>query len=332
MKKTLLLFGATALLVNTASQAQTSITNSSMETWRNIVVATSPTLDLMAPDNWFGIDSLIAGVAPFAAIANVSITPQKMLYKSPDFYEGAFSAEVRTKKLGDSIGNIGGVVTNGIIGINLATAMGGDIGNAITYSGGTNVTGDVSKINAWVKTALANVDNSTIAVMAMKNSGDTGILVASGNMVVAANTNAFTNVEVPLTQIIPGESPDRIIVIFTSSDMSDSVKTEENTMYVDGVTYTMGSTGITRVISEANNVSVYPNPASGSVNFELNRNEKPENYELMIVDMNGRTLSTQQLNSQITKMDISNYASGIYFYNLRNVKNNKLENGKFIVK
>jgi len=328
MKPKILFLSATALfMAGTVSQAQTVIAGSDMETWRE----TNATLSLEAPNDWNSVDSLINALAPFAGIAGITITPQKMLYKSTDAYEGTFAAEVKTQNFGDTLGNIGGILTNSQISVNMQN-LGGDIMDAIGYNGGTNVTGNVAKVNAWVKTDAANTDNSTMSVMAIKNSGDTGIIVAEGNFIIPKETTTYTNVEITLQQIVAGETPDRLVVLFSSSDMEEPMATENNSLKVDDVTYTMATTGITKPLFEATNISVYPNPAKGRISFQLNANEKPENYALTVMDMNGRILSTESLKNQTTTQSISNYASGTYFYNLTNVKSKQMETGKFIVK
>lgn len=332
--KVLLLSTASLIMAFSSTQAQTAMANSDMESWHSIFVLSSPTLGLTAPTNWYCIDSLIAGIAPLAGLAGITLTPKKMLYKSSDAYEGSFAAEVRTQKISDTLlGTVGGVLSNSQISINLAQAIGGNILGAITYKGGTNVTGNVSKINAWVKTDSANMDNSTITAMTFQNSGDTGIIVAQGSVMVPKTTTTYTNIEVPLQTVLPNVTADRLVVLFTSSDMSSSTApTVGNSMKVDGVTYTMIPTGITNPIFKANNLAVYPNPASGVLNFELNANEKPENYALTIMDLSGRIISTENLKQQITVKSITRFASGTYFYNLTNEKSNKMETGKFIVK
>lgn len=334
--KVLLLSTASLIMAATStSQAQTVMTGSDMESWHSILVITSPTLGLTAPKDWHCIDSLVAAIAPLAGIAGVSISPKKMLYKSSDAREGSFAAEVRTKQITDTLmGTVGGVLSNSEIGINIAQALGGDLLSAISYNGGTNITGNnVTKVNAWVKTDSANMDNSSITVLAIKNSGDSGIVVAQGFLSVPKTTTEYTNLEVNVQTILPGQNPDRLVVLFSSSDMSAAgSQTVDNSLKVDGVTYTLTPTGITKPLFEATNMFVYPNPAQGVINFELNANEKAENYSLTIMDLSGRIISTESLNQQTTVKNISTYASGSYFYNLTNVKNFKMETGKFIVK
>lgn len=333
--KVLFLSTASLILGATSSQAQTVMADSDMESWHSITVFTSPTLGLTAPKAWHCIDSLIAGIAPLAGIAGVTLTPKKMLYKSTDAHTGSFAAEVRTKKISDTLmGTVGGVLSNSEIGINIAGALGGDILSAISYNGGTPITGNnVTKVNAWVKTDSANTENSSITAMAIRDSADVAIVVAQGFLSVPKTTTEYTNLEVELQTLLPGQNPDRLVVLFSSSDMTAmSSPTVDNSMKVDGVTYTTTPTGIAKPIFEATNLFVFPNPAKGIINFELNANEKAEIHTLTIMDLSGRIISTEKLNEQVTVKDIASYASGAYFYNLTNVKTHKMETGKFIVK
>lgn len=69
-------------------------------------------------------------------------------------------------------------------------------------------------------------------------------------------------------------------------------------------------------------VNVYPNPGRGVVNFEYKLAGLNENVELFIVDANGREVyqyAKRFLGSgpQLTQVDFSNFASGMYFYRLK---------------
>lgn len=72
---------------------------------------------------------------------------------------------------------------------------------------------------------------------------------------------------------------------------------------------------------------VYPNPAIGKIQFEL---DLENNADLIIYDMNGLKVSSLNLlNDQY--VDISNYESGVYFYVIT-TENQKVSIGKFIKK
>ena len=61
---------------------------------------------------------------------------------------------------------------------------------------------------------------------------------------------------------------------------------------------------------------VYPNPAQNYLSVQSEQGHVMSG-ELTIVDLNGRVISTQNMNAAFTRMDISNLASGIYVLQLR---------------
>jgi hypothetical protein len=66
------------------------------------------------------------------------------------------------------------------------------------------------------------------------------------------------------------------------------------------------------VAAEVRDVMVYPNPASGTLNFKLD-NELSRVYDWKIVDQRGVTVLDGNLRSNFHKVDISGLANGIYF-------------------
>lgn len=341
MKNKALLVAAAACFTYTANHAQTPIAGGDMENWHDYSVGLTTQLDLTAPDGWYGVDSLIKAIQPLAGVGGINITASQMLFKSSDAHEGDFSAELKSKDCGQ-IGVIPGMVSNSPIGFDLATALNNsaDILEAFTYPGGTAISGKVEKVNAWVKVQASNEDSAAVLAMAVKtirnadDDADSSQVLGRGYLLIGNDVTAYTEVEVELDYpaATADETPDRLVVIFLSSDMDKDSATVDNSMNVDGVTYTMAETGIKQPLFRANNVSVYPNPAQGMVNFRLNANEKAEDYKLTILDINGRVLSSEMLNANEISKDISGFAGGTYFFTVTNVKTNVSESGKFAVK
>ncbi|MBN2613710.1 MAG: putative Ig domain-containing protein [Bacteroidales bacterium] len=72
--------------------------------------------------------------------------------------------------------------------------------------------------------------------------------------------------------------------------------------------------------------SVYPNPASDFISFELNK-EFPVQIE--ILDLNGNIVLSKPSEDNGTKVDISHLSDGVYFYRL--LISNRYVTGKFMV-
>jgi Secretion system C-terminal sorting domain len=60
-------------------------------------------------------------------------------------------------------------------------------------------------------------------------------------------------------------------------------------------------------------VSVYPNPASSDVTFDLGQNDVDQ---IQIMDLSGRVIDVINVTNSIEGLSVSNYESGVYFYAL----------------
>jgi hypothetical protein len=62
-------------------------------------------------------------------------------------------------------------------------------------------------------------------------------------------------------------------------------------------------------------ISVYPNPATEVVNFQVGNNEVSH---INVFDMNGRLVSAMQVTGNIETLDTENIQNGIYYYQMMN--------------
>lgn len=78
-------------------------------------------------------------------------------------------------------------------------------------------------------------------------------------------------------------------------------------------------------------LKVFPNPATSRINFQiLNNNEN--SYEIIVYNFLGKRVDDiKNISSSVTSVNLSNYYSGIYIYQLRDNKGNLVESGKFNV-
>lgn len=340
MKKTLLL--GTVLSAMCISAGAQVFTNAGMETWHNYT-ATGSSLQLEAPDTWSGTDSLIAAMAPLAGILGIQITPVKHLYKSTGIkHSGETAAEVRSGFIGAAGGNMPGVLVNAQLSVDLVGLIASGsledpsaVLNYLSYSNATPITGQVEKVNAWVRMGDASLDDGTVSVFAVKtvagSNGDSTVFVGTGSITVPAATTTFTEITVPVTYI-SNEVPERLIVAFSSSDISGDSVHAGNKMYVDDASYTYSSTAIRQPLMSENKMLVYPNPAEGLVYFNLDANERAGDYRLSVSDISGRVVWQEALQQQINAHNVSDWMRGTYFYVLSNTRTGKTEKGKFVVK
>jgi hypothetical protein len=339
MKKTLLF---TALLAGllVSAQAQT-FSNAGFETW----TGPSGILQIEAPTTWFGSDKLIADNALIISV--IGGIPTKQCYKSTDKHSGDFAAELRTRFMGDTLGNVPCAFVNAKIDIDIMAVIANpdfsNILNLVTYTGGTPILGrKVDNIKAWVKLTDANQDNASVVINALQkqtiNGQDTMITIGGGTQIIANNvSNDYREITVPVTYLdAANTATDTLIVVFSSSAVAASTDptTDGNTLYVDDVSMTTSdgtSLSIQQPLFAEDVALVYPNPAKDVIYFNLNTYQTAGDYKLTIVDASGRVVLTEQLKQLINEKKVTGWAKGSYFYTLTNVKSGKMENGKFSV-
>ncbi|MBP7400886.1 MAG: T9SS type A sorting domain-containing protein, partial [Chitinophagales bacterium] len=66
----------------------------------------------------------------------------------------------------------------------------------------------------------------------------------------------------------------------------------------------------------SNSISVYPNPASNQISFVIDNVN--DGGIATLVDVTGRTITTQIINSGLNTMDVSSFAKGAYFLTVKN--------------
>jgi hypothetical protein len=74
---------------------------------------------------------------------------------------------------------------------------------------------------------------------------------------------------------------------------------------------------------------MYPNPASSVLNIETD--QQLFGTTIQMLDMTGKVISTQAIESSKTMFNVSNFANGNYFFRVVNKQNETLVNGKFAV-
>lgn len=91
---------------------------------------------------------------------------------------------------------------------------------------------------------------------------------------------------------------------YTSVDGCDSVVTLHLTI----------ETGVNDYLT-LSVLDVYPNPAKDKVNVQLViKDEHVDDVEIQLYDMYGRRLSTWKMKGEMTEIDLSSFASGVYFF------------------
>lgn len=90
------------------------------------------------------------------------------------------------------------------------------------------------------------------------------------------------------------------------------------------------TTGITENSGINRLISVYPNPADNSINFNITENISHDNYNLIIFDAQGKIQLEQNINGAYISIDVSCWPEGLYFYVLSGA--NITEKGKVVIR
>ena len=79
-------------------------------------------------------------------------------------------------------------------------------------------------------------------------------------------------------------------------------------------------------------VKIFPNPASGTLTFQIILPDNINEYEIVIVDNNTREIKREKVGLGYDKhvIDVSNFSSGTYYYSLC-TKSKAYQSGKFVL-
>ena len=70
---------------------------------------------------------------------------------------------------------------------------------------------------------------------------------------------------------------------------------------------------VANVYASAPQLGIYPNPTNGEFLVSIPQNDAVSSHSVVLFDMNGRVLSSQEVSSNEVRMDLSEYANGVYF-------------------
>jgi hypothetical protein len=124
----------------------------------------------------------------------------------------------------------------------------------------------------------------------------------------------------------------------TIDPVSDADAAEDYNVIVSGgcdpavpseyATLTVTPTGIP-VNDSKNLLTIYPNPFTESVNIRVNDAMQGKKYELLIYNALGELVARKTITEQITEIETSKFASGVYFYQVIG-KDKAIQSGKLI--
>jgi hypothetical protein len=148
--------------------------------------------------------------------------------------------------------------------------------------------------------------------------------------VVTSQTITVADLGISLNLVVydyysPGTSKAPILSI-NSSTIVSGLGTSEQTIVTVQPNYDIVS--INESQKEDIQLSVFPNPATNLINFTTT---SPEATKVIAYDITGKIIGTELIESGKSKMNTSNFTSGIYIYHVVGKNNQILKSGKFAV-
>jgi hypothetical protein len=121
---------------------------------------------------------------------------------------------------------------------------------------------------------------------------------------------------------------EKIPVLEIDGTSTNGLFTTTNATYRDSARAGVPQTGILEWSSSVPRIQTYPNPASAFVLFDI-QNGKTDHIQ--VVDVNGKIYASKKINSTSPALDVSLFASGLYFFDLSDAKGQLTGRGKIAV-
>lgn len=104
---------------------------------------------------------------------------------------------------------------------------------------------------------------------------------------------------------------------------------DQNSSYSKNITFGIQRfpTSVSSVSKNADNISIYPNPARNDINVVFNANSNIKN--IAVYNLIGKVVSVYKVYGNSAKLDLSNVPSGIYFMRLVDNTGNVVATRKF---
>jgi len=300
MKKSLLSFFA-LILASTMMMGQQQVPNGDFEDWQ-----THMQLGFQYPVGWDNPNTVLAlfGLTP--------VTP------STDAAHGSYSCYLESKLLStDGEFVIPGVVTLGTFVVDY-------LNSTATMEGGIPFTDRPPALTGSYKNFPAQGDSTMVVVFLTRYMGTKGKrdTLGIGAMFSKQTVENWTNFAVPINYY-SDDTPDTMNIVVVSSNMIQPNK--DSKMYIDNLAfdYSFG-------IGETNPdlaTSVFPNPANNELSMSFDREL---DASLSIFSNEGQVLYTARVRGNEHHIDVSDFASGTYYFAIFE-KNRKTGSGQFII-
>ena len=296
MKNILIAF---LLLAGLSMNGQT-LSNPNFESWG---IGTTYSADIL-PTNWW----------PFSC---------NTVSQTTDSYQGTYATKIQGWM---GCGIAPGVLVNGQEPVVYCDFMGS----------GTPFTSKPAAISGYYKyTDVATGDSAEVTVILKRYNTFTmkRDTIAYSTQALAASAG-YTLFTVNLTDLMPGVSPDSIIIMFNSSKyyMCDTISWGLPALYIDRINLPETPMSIAENENSLISSVVFPNPFSESATLVIDTEMSHlTSANLSIFDVNGKkVLNFDKITSNRIQIQKQSLANGSYFYKVKQ-DNQLISQGKFTV-
>jgi Secretion system C-terminal sorting domain len=255
--------------------ANTNAQNLDFENWNTFGGTT-----MQQPTGWLSSDSLFFG------LLGAQLPSSPLVTQSTSAQHGNFSALMEVK-----------------FDLLLQSALGGGIIYGSLDTGANIISvpfvGRPSSVSGFYKFTKMGNDSATISFM--QSNMDT-----SADFNIGTNAATWTAFNIPVTYNT-STVPDSINI---SAGISSNVVTVGSKFWLDNLTLNYPS-GLKELLVKNKLITVYPNPASTNISFEL---KNYNNLSFQILDCKGNIISTHNNLSNTNSIAIAELANGAYSY------------------
>lgn len=169
---------------------------------------------------------------------------------------------------------------------------------------------------AGISTDTTNWDDDML-IARTDSMGSVSNCANISNMTLIENTTTTSRMSITMTRTATMDSG------ATVSSTVQSVTPNVNKICTEGMI-----TSNEPVLTSIDQISVFPNPTSGSITFEVSQAQK---FQLEILDATGKLMNRYHGGSNKLQIDVDSFASGLYFYRMEAIGMKNVYTGKFIV-
>lgn len=223
--------------------------------------------------------------------------------RETDAQSGTYSVKLKSTYISQVGATLIGVATLGDFEINTSTLK-------ARVSGGEKFTQRPQKLTGFYKYTPIDGDSCGIMVdlfkyNSTKKQRDT---IASAIFTSGLNISTWTYFEIPL-KYYSTQNPDSLNIIALSSDTSD-IKIGSS-LWLDNLSF-QGTVDYVEENLFSKSIQIFPNPSSYFINLEM-EDLKIKDLKIRVFNVDGKVIFENTNNEKIIKIDVSNFAKGIYF-------------------